>query len=176
MLFRSLLDEVGIDVAAHVARTLGLHFGERVAAPPLLEKMIGAKMLGRKTGRGFYDDAREKPNHELDVMRTVHRHAHLTHDELSRRMSLLMVNEAARCVEEQVAATPEDIDLAMVLGTGFAPFHGGPLRYADAMGIAEIVATLEQLAAVEPRFAPCALLKRMAATHGSFYSTKGHAQ
>jgi 3-hydroxyacyl-CoA dehydrogenase/enoyl-CoA hydratase/3-hydroxybutyryl-CoA epimerase len=103
----------------------------------------------------------------------VHRHTHFTHDELAQRMSLLMVNEAARCVEEQVAASPADIDLAMVLGTGFAPFHGGPLRYADSMGIPNLVAALEKLAAVEPRFTPCALLKRMAATNQLFYPNIG---
>jgi 3-hydroxyacyl-CoA dehydrogenase/enoyl-CoA hydratase/3-hydroxybutyryl-CoA epimerase len=135
--------------------------------------MIAAKMLGRKSGRGFLDHAHDKPNHELDVMRTVHRHAHFTHDELAERMSLLMVNEAARCVEEQIAASPADIDLAMVLGTGFAPFHGGPLRYADMLGIANVVNALEKLAATEPRFVPCALLKRMAAANESFCLNKG---
>lgn len=168
-----LLDEVGIDVAAHVVKTLGKHFGERLSAPPLLEKMLGANMLGKKTGRGFYDDASDKPNHELDVMRAVHRHAHIARDELAQRMSLLMVNEAARCVEEQVASGAADIDLAMVLGTGFAPFRGGPLRYADALGSASVVTALEKLAVLHARFAPCALLKQMAATGGCFYPLKG---
>jgi 3-hydroxyacyl-CoA dehydrogenase/enoyl-CoA hydratase/3-hydroxybutyryl-CoA epimerase len=167
-----LLDEVGLDVAAHVVSTLSQYFGERVSAPLLIEKMLGAGMLGRKSGRGFYEYAHNKPNHELDVLRSVHRHAHFTHDELTQRLSLLMVNEAARCAEEKVAS-PADIDLAMVLGTGFAPFHGGPLRYADALGARGVVITLEQLAATEPRFAPCELLKQMAATNGRFYPLKG---
>jgi 3-hydroxyacyl-CoA dehydrogenase/enoyl-CoA hydratase/3-hydroxybutyryl-CoA epimerase len=167
-----LLDEVGLDVAAHVVNTLAKPFGERVTAPVLIEKMLGAGMLGKKSGLGFYDYAHDKPNHDLDVMRSVHRHAHLTHDELAARMSLLMVNEAARCVEESVA-TPADIDLAMVLGTGFAPFHGGPLRYADTLGIVHVVSSLEKLSAVEPRFTPCALLKQMAASNALFYPPKG---
>ncbi len=158
-----LLDEVGLDVAAHVVSTLGKHFGERVTAPALIEKMLGAGMLGKKSGRGFYDYAHGKPNHELDVLRTVHRHTHFTRDELTRRLVLLMVNEAARCVEEKVAS-PDDIDLAMVLGTGFAPFTGGPLRYAEAYPVASVVAALEGMAATEPRFAPCDLLKRMSRT------------
>ena len=168
-----LLDEVGIDVAAHVVKTLGKHFGERVSAPPLLEKMLGANMLGKKTGRGFYDYASDKPNHELGVMRTVHRHAHFTRDELTQRMSLLMVNEAARCMEEKVAASAADIDLAMVLGTGFAPFHGGPLRYADKLEIANVVAALEKLAALDARFTPCVSLKQRAAADAPFYPFKG---
>jgi 3-hydroxyacyl-CoA dehydrogenase / enoyl-CoA hydratase / 3-hydroxybutyryl-CoA epimerase len=149
-----LLDEVGLDVATHVVSTLAKQFGERVTAPPLIEKMLGAGMLGRKSGRGFYDCAHDRPNHELDVLRTVHRHAHFTRDELTRRLVLLMVNEAARCVEEKVAS-PDDIDLAMVLGTGFAPFTGGPLRYAEAYPVESVVAALEGMAATEPRFAPC---------------------
>ena len=168
-----LLDEVGMDVAAHVVKTLGKDFGERVDAPPLLAKMLGANMLGKKARRGFYDYAHDKPNHELDVMRTVHRHARFTRDELTQRMSLLMVNEAARCVEEEVGACAANIDLAMVLGTGFAPFRGGPLRYADTMGIANAVATLEKLATLDARFTPCALLKQMAATNAPFYPLKG---
>jgi 3-hydroxyacyl-CoA dehydrogenase / enoyl-CoA hydratase / 3-hydroxybutyryl-CoA epimerase len=167
-----LLDEVGLDVAAHVVNTLALKFGERVTAPALIEKMIGAGMLGKKAGCGFYDYAHDKPNHELDVMRSVHRHAHFTHDELTRRMSLLMINEAARCVEEKVASTA-DIDLAMVLGTGFAPFHGGPLRYADTLGIPNVVAEMEKLATTEPRFEPCQMLKQMAEGNALFFPPKG---
>ena len=164
-----LLDEVGLDVAAHVVTTLSKHFCDLVRAPALIEKMISARMLGRKSGRGFYDYAHDKPNHELEVMRTVHRHAHFTRDELAGRMSLLMVNEAARCVEEGIARAPADIDLAMVLGSGFAPFRGGPLRYADHLGVGHVVSALDRMADLDARFAPCALLKRMADKQGSFY-------
>jgi 3-hydroxyacyl-CoA dehydrogenase/enoyl-CoA hydratase/3-hydroxybutyryl-CoA epimerase len=61
----------------------------------------------------------------------------------------------------------------MVLGTGFAPFRGGPLRYADSLGIANVVSALERFAATEPRFAPCALLKQMAIDDTMFYPPKG---
>ncbi len=182
-----LLDEVGLDVAAHVVNSLAKHFGERITAPALIEKMLGAEILGKKSGRGFYDYAHDKPNHELDVLRSVHRHTRFTPDELTRRMVLLMVNEAARCVEEGVAAA-EDIDLAMVLGTGFAPFTGGPLRYAEAYPIAGVVSALEALAVTEPRFAPCAWLcsgasaerrtmvpKQMAALCRDAATTKGES-
>lgn len=169
-----LLDEVGIDVAAHVLGTMAGHFGDRIAAPPLVERMIAANMLGKKSGRGFYDSA-DKPNHELDAMRRVHRRAHFTHDELTQRMSLLMLNEAARCVEEKIAAGPAVIDFAMVMGAGFAPFRGGPLRHADALGIYEANTMLEYYAATDPRFAPCALLKQMAEEKTLFYPRNGGA-
>ena len=110
-----------------------------------------------------------------------------------------MVNEAARCLEEGVVDSPADIDFAMVMGTGFAPFHGGPLRYADATGLREIVTTLDTLsrsAGVSPasshvprsaggspaspdtaasRFTPCALLRQLATTNGTFYPASGTA-
>lgn len=89
-------------------------------------------------------------------------------------MVLLMVNEAARCLEESVVAGPEDVDFGMIMGTGFAPFRGGPLRYADAEGAAVLVGAMQRLAdAGEPRFAPCELLRTLAARDGKFYDQKG---
>jgi 3-hydroxyacyl-CoA dehydrogenase/enoyl-CoA hydratase/3-hydroxybutyryl-CoA epimerase len=84
-----------------------------------------------------------------------------------------MVNEAARCEEEGVAGAPADIDLAMVLGAGFAPFRGGPLRHADSLGAPAAVAALEHLASFDNHFRPCALLKSMADSKASFYPLKG---
>jgi 3-hydroxyacyl-CoA dehydrogenase len=138
--------------------------------------MLAAGMVGKKSGRGFYDHAHDKLNHDIDAMRTVHRHAPFTRDELARRMALLMVNEAARCEEEGVVGAPADIDLAMVLGAGFAPFRGGPLRYADSLGLPAVVAALEHLASFDNRFQPCALLKGMAERKASFYPLKGDPQ
>lgn len=170
-----VLDEVGLDVAANVVASLVKHYGARVAPPPLVEKMIAAQMTGRKSGCGFYEHGHHKPNHELSSMRAIHRHTASSPEELSERLSLLMVNEAARCVEERVASSAADIDLAMVLGAGFAPFRGGPLRHADARGIANVVQSLERLAATDIRFTPCDLLKRLAAVGGCFYPGKGGA-
>ena len=85
-------------------------------------------------------------------------------------MVLVMVNEAARCLEEGVVAAPEDVDFGMIFGTGWAPFRGGPLRYADARGVAEITAQLDRLAReVAPHFAPCDKLRAMAAASARFY-------
>ncbi len=81
-----------------------------------------------------------------------------------------MINEAARCLAEGVIASPEDVDLAMILGTGWAPFRGGPLHYADTLGIAEVVRRLEALAReVSPRFEPCEHLREMVRTGVKFY-------
>jgi 3-hydroxyacyl-CoA dehydrogenase/enoyl-CoA hydratase/3-hydroxybutyryl-CoA epimerase len=80
-----------------------------------------------------------------------------------------MVNEAARCVEEGVVGSPEDADYGMILGTGFAPFRGGPLRFAEHFGLERVVEELEQLARTEEKFAPCEILKKHARDATKFY-------
>jgi 3-hydroxyacyl-CoA dehydrogenase/enoyl-CoA hydratase/3-hydroxybutyryl-CoA epimerase len=85
-------------------------------------------------------------------------------------MVLAMVNEGARCLDEGVVESPEDVDFAMVTGAGWAPFRGGPLRYADTIGVDRVVAALSRLAnEVGPRFAPCDRLAEMARTQKRFY-------
>ena len=85
-------------------------------------------------------------------------------------MVFLMVNEAARCLEEQVVAGPEDVDFAMVMGTGFAPFRGGPLRYADSLGAEKLAGAMDVLVDCgATHFEPCALLRRMAGEGTRFY-------
>ena len=85
-------------------------------------------------------------------------------------MVCLMINEAARCLEEEVVRDPADVDFAMIMGTGFAPFRGGPLRYADALGAGGLVSTLDRLAGSGAAyFRPCALLRNLAANNRKFY-------
>jgi 3-hydroxyacyl-CoA dehydrogenase/enoyl-CoA hydratase/3-hydroxybutyryl-CoA epimerase len=95
-------------------------------------------------------------------------HTTLSQDAIIDRMMYPVINEAARCLDEKIIEKPDHIDLAMVFGTGFAPFRGGPLRYADMVGLAKIVETLEQLAREHPRLAPCEALRRRAAERRPF--------
>ncbi len=166
------IDEVGVDVAHDVARTLAAAFPDRLRIPEILPAMIGAGLLGKKTGKGFYRHASGKdgePNRGAVALRPRGAST-LSRDELQRRMVLLMVNEAARCVEEGIAESAADIDFATVMGAGFAPFRGGPLRHADAVGAAKIVAELSHLVeSAGPHFAPCALLTEMAKTDRRFH-------
>jgi 3-hydroxyacyl-CoA dehydrogenase/enoyl-CoA hydratase/3-hydroxybutyryl-CoA epimerase len=86
-------------------------------------------------------------------------------------MALLMVNEAARCIEEKVVAEPADVDFGMIMGAGFAPFRGGPLRYADTLGPAAVTAALRDEAARSgAHFTPCQLLQDMTQTNRRFYA------
>ncbi|MFD2255791.1 3-hydroxyacyl-CoA dehydrogenase NAD-binding domain-containing protein [Luteolibacter algae] len=122
-----LLDEVGLDVAMHVARTLAAAFPNRMEIPRVVEKLLDAGHIGKKGGSGFYvyDDASPAVNAEAISFQTGTEDA--PHD-TREILASLMTSEAERCLEEGVAETAEDIDLAMVLGTGYPPFRGGPLE------------------------------------------------
>jgi 3-hydroxyacyl-CoA dehydrogenase/enoyl-CoA hydratase/3-hydroxybutyryl-CoA epimerase len=184
-----VLDQVGLDVAAHVARSVGPAFGDRLQPHPALEKMCQAGWLGQKSGLGFYRyqgkkktvhvEALAKLREELnakseiqDESRQVPDFLFRISDDLAReRMVCLMVNEAAACLAEGLAPSADVIDPAMVLGTGWAPHRGGPLRYADDRGCRDVVDTLENLARHHGRrFEPCAELRRRAESGELFYS------
>jgi 3-hydroxyacyl-CoA dehydrogenase/enoyl-CoA hydratase/3-hydroxybutyryl-CoA epimerase len=168
-----LLDEVGVDVAQHVGRYLGSCFPGSMAMSTLLEGMVEAGMLGRKTGSGYYVYSGKKTseNDRLQRMKKPDRAAGFDQKDLEERMILLMINEGARCIEESVVDDPRDIDFAMVMGTGFAPFRGGLLRYADAIGMKRIVTGMNHLAENEDaRFTPCDLLVSMLENDQKFYT------
>jgi 3-hydroxyacyl-CoA dehydrogenase/enoyl-CoA hydratase/3-hydroxybutyryl-CoA epimerase len=168
-----LLDQVGLDVAAHVAKSMQPVLAGRFEPNAAFERMREAGWLGQKAGRGFYVHKGKRPrvNAEAEallregaaggVSQSLPPAARLR--EARERMVLLTVNEAALACAENLAATAGVIDLAMVLGTGWAPHRGGPLRYADDRGLAEVVrATVDLAARHGRRFEPCAELKRRA--------------
>ncbi|HEX4141459.1 MAG TPA: 3-hydroxyacyl-CoA dehydrogenase NAD-binding domain-containing protein [Candidatus Methylacidiphilales bacterium] len=168
-----LLDEVGIDIAFHVANTLAAKFSDRMRVPPELGEMVKAGWLGQKSGRGFYlygSGKKSVYNSEMDKLRRTHDAASLPRSELQLRLALLLVSESARCLEEQVVADAATIDFAIVMGTGFAPFRGGPLRYADALGLGKVVSELERLSReAGPHFTPSPLLKKLASEGKRFH-------
>lgn len=161
-----LADEVGLDVALHVATDLAARLPHLPAPDPLLARLVKAGHLGKKSGRGFYDHRTHKPA-DLGIPSV----APLPAADYRDRIVLVQLNEAARCLAEVVVASAEDVDLGMILGTGWAPFRGGPLRHADTLGIAAIVARLDALARdTAPHFAPCDRLRDMARDHRTFYA------
>jgi 3-hydroxyacyl-CoA dehydrogenase/enoyl-CoA hydratase/3-hydroxybutyryl-CoA epimerase len=165
-----LIDEIGIDVTLDIANTLEKAYGARDASPEILRRMQSAKMLGRKLGSGFYkyEGKAQAPNGSLAESRKS-QSANKEVD-LANRLVFLMVNEAARCLEEKVVDAPEDADYGMVLGTGFAPFRGGPLRFAEHFGLKRIVDEMNRLAQSDEKFVPCDLLKKHARDGTKFYA------
>lgn len=163
-----LIDEIGVDITIDIADTLAKAYGRRDECPKILREMQSAKMLGRKSGSGFYkyEGKQQSPNDALEKWRTG---KGATDVDLPNRLVLLMVNEAARCLEEQVVGSPEDADYGMILGTGFAPFRGGPLRFAEDFGIARVVHEMNRLAQIDEKFAPCEILQKHARDGAKFY-------
>jgi len=156
-----LIDEVGMDIGAEVGATLCQAFDYLVPSD-LMERAMGNGLLGRKGGKGFYNYDKGKaagPNPDINELLDLEKQRDATSEDL-QRLLYLMVNEAARCLEEKVVAAPEDIDTGMVFGTGFPPFHGGLCRWADREGLERITRRLDDLARQHgPRFAPADLLK-----------------
>jgi 3-hydroxyacyl-CoA dehydrogenase/enoyl-CoA hydratase/3-hydroxybutyryl-CoA epimerase len=169
-----LTDEVGLDVAEDVAATLAAAFPGHMHLPAVLGRMLHAGMLGKKSRRGFYvhEKGKTTPNPFAAKLRDAGAAPGPSRAAIQRRMTLLMVNEAARCIEEKVVAEPADVDFGMIMGAGFAPFRGGPLRYADAMGVAAVTAALrEEAARSGAHFEPCQLLQKMTQNDRKFYAT-----
>lgn len=176
-----LLDQIGIDIAADVSRTFAALAVEPSPTPQYFTAMTTDGALGKKSGRGFYHYEGDKkkgptrwgqapsdgPARMLVETSTGDAHG-LT--ELQQRLIYPMINEAARCLENGVAMEAWVVDLAMVLGTGFAPFRGGPLHTADDLGIPRIVRELDVLQRrYGPRFTPAPLLRTLAVEERDFY-------
>jgi 3-hydroxyacyl-CoA dehydrogenase/enoyl-CoA hydratase/3-hydroxybutyryl-CoA epimerase len=166
-----LIDEIGVDITVDIAYTLEKAFGTRDCAAEILRKMNDAGILGRKSGAGFYryEGKQQTPNETLQEWRQASG-GNTTAEEITRRLTFLMVNEAARCLEEKVVATPEDADYGMVLGTGFPTFRGGPLRYAEDYGLKKLAVEMAGLRErAGEKFTPCDLLRQHAQNGTTFY-------
>ena len=169
----ALLDEVGIDVAGKAALVMGEAFGDRMPASPLVERLLADKRYGKKNGRGVYqwkEGKRTDPDPAIYSLLGVSSPRAGSSDEMVVRMVFVMINEASRILDEGVAASAADIDLAMIMGTGFPPFRGGLLRYADRIGIGFVAQKLKDLAARHgERFTPSPALEKLAASGKGFY-------
>ncbi len=173
----NLIDEIGIDVAVKVAKIFHKSFGPRAETSPLMDKIAQSGQLGKKNGKGFYlyDDRGKRLSVNPEVYKSLGLGAptdKLNPDECVRRGIFAMVNEAALALlEDRVVETADDVDLAMIMGTGFPPFRGGLLKYADSVGSAVIADELELFAGkYGQRFKPSNPLKQMAKTQRRFYS------
>ncbi len=141
-----LADTVGLDICLSVAEMLSGPLG--IPVPERLRETVGRGDLGKKSGKGFYAyDKSGKPRR-----RPVRGHSDLP---VTERLILRMLNEAVACVREGVVDNLDAVDAGMVFGTGFAPYLGGPMRYAEALGEVGISSSLRRLAQeYGPRFEP----------------------
>jgi 3-hydroxyacyl-CoA dehydrogenase/enoyl-CoA hydratase/3-hydroxybutyryl-CoA epimerase len=174
-----LIDEVGVDVGEKVAHILHDAFGDRVQPAPNNGKIVAAGRLGKKNGKGIYvySEGGRKKNLDPEIyslIGVVPNAAAFTEQEVLDRCVLPMINEASRCLEESVVASADELDLAMIMGTGFPPFRGGLLHYADRIGAQELVSRLEKYAKkYGARYEPAPLLRKMALQGKGFYDLFG---
>ena len=168
-----LFDEVGIDVAYKVARILSQFMSDRMPDSDVLDKLVHNDRLGKKNGLGFYRYAGKKKYKDPVVSKfiTIRQKTRLTREEMTRRMVYPIINEAARCLEDKIVARPQDVDLGMIFGTGFAPFRGGLLRFADTEGTSRIVEMLSRFTELYGnRFKPSPLLAEINRVGKGFYN------
>jgi 3-hydroxyacyl-CoA dehydrogenase / enoyl-CoA hydratase / 3-hydroxybutyryl-CoA epimerase len=174
----TLIDEVGLDIAGKSSAVMLGAFGDRMVPAASLAKVIAAGRTGRKGGKGFYKYENGK---KQGVDETVYplissngQRMLIGARDIVERCVFAMLNEAARCLEEGIIASPRDGDVGAVYGIGFPPFRGGPFRYLDTLGIPTVIRALEVLdGRFSPRFRPAGILREMAASGSGFYPDRG---
>ncbi|MFH1954351.1 MAG: 3-hydroxyacyl-CoA dehydrogenase NAD-binding domain-containing protein [Pseudomonadota bacterium] len=174
----TLSDLTGIDINYHVAKTFERRLGERYKVHPLTEVVYKTGCYGRKTGAGYFDYSGEKPVPNQKVVEAIKGYLKengvapkkMSWDEIVDAMLALGINEAALMMEQGICDRPQDMDLAMIYGTGFPPYRGGILRYADTLGLKTVYDKLLELEKQYGiRFKPAEMIREMAGSGKKFY-------
>jgi enoyl-CoA hydratase/long-chain 3-hydroxyacyl-CoA dehydrogenase len=165
-------------VISHVAKFLSnADLGTRMTGgdTSIMQNMIEKGWLGKKSGKGFYSYAGKKKtlNPEISgyLKNYIEEDLHLDEKEIQDRLVSRFINEAAKCLEDEIIENAVVGDMGLVFGTGFAPFRGGPFRYIDQIGADKYVGMMNDFAAkYGPQFEPCQLLKDYAASGKKFHA------
>lgn len=170
-----LLDEVGIDVGTKIIPILKTQFGDRFSAPDAFNKLLENDRKGKKNQSGFYDYQGKSKGKDVDdsvyALLGISPVSKYTDATVVERCVLLMLNEAARCLEEGVIRNPRDGDIGAIFGIGFPPFLGGPFRYMDALGMEHLVGRLEHYASsYSEKYTPANILLEMKEKQETFYN------
>jgi 3-hydroxyacyl-CoA dehydrogenase/enoyl-CoA hydratase/3-hydroxybutyryl-CoA epimerase len=172
-----LMDEVGIDVGAHVGGVTQAAFGERMRPPEVLSGLHADHRKGKKNARGFYLYGTAAPKRKTvdptvySVLGLTPKPSAFTADEIALRCGLAMVNEALRCHGDGIVRSARDGDIGAIFGVGFPPFRGGPFRYVDVLGSVEVLRRMRSLEQrFGTRFEPAPLLVDMARAGKRFYA------
>ncbi len=176
-----LMDVVGIDTGVHGAEVMAEGFPDRMkpSFKGSIQTMYEAKRLGQKNDVGFYKYELDRKGKKAktvdptayDVIAPVITGEKREFDaqEIIDRMMIAFCNETVRCLEDKIVATPNEADMAMIMGVGFPPFRGGPARYIDQTGVAEYVALCDKYAHLGKAYEAPQMLRDMAANNTKFY-------
>lgn len=172
-----LMDEVGIDVGAHIVVTLNDAFGDRIPLIEGVEKVLDDDRKGKKNGRGFYDYSDSSKGKRVDesiyqVMGVEnHGRKEISRADITERVVFSMLNEAAYCLGEGILRSARDGDIGAIFGLGFPPFLGGPFRYMETLGLDQVLQKLQALQSEHgDRFTPAPILEELVAQDAKFYS------
>ncbi len=170
----TLSDVVGLDTSLYAGRVIQAAFPDRSVTSPLIADLVAAGRKGQKSGAGFYSYAKgsrgiDDPALEPFLAKVRKAPRQHTPEELVERLFLPMLTEASRLLAEKIVRDPGDVDMGLILGTGFPPFRGGLLRWADSLGAGQVVAMLKKYESLGTRFQPTPLLTELAAANGRFY-------
>ena len=166
----TLADTVGVDIGYKVATILNESYGSRMPIASIIEKMYNAKLLGEKTKAGFYEYAGRDtyPNSHVTSM-LENNNKIIEDDEIVQRCIYIMINEASRCLEENIVTDASIIDFAMISGTGFPAYKGGLLSYANEIGLKNILESLRKFEKeFGSRFTPSNLLVKLVEEYEDF--------
>lgn len=176
-----LQDVVGMDTALHVFEVISAGYPDRMqpVEPNAVKRMVERKRYGQKTGAGFYryeSDPNGRPRKSscpeakaLVAALQVQGRRDFAHEEIIERMMLPMIVEAAHALEDGVVATPAELDMALLLGVGFPAYAGGALKYADWLGLPQVVALCDKYAALGAACAATPRMREMAEQGGRYY-------
>ncbi|GAB6259931.1 fatty acid oxidation complex subunit alpha FadJ [Photobacterium sp. R1] len=168
----TLLDEVGVDVGAKISPILEKELGDRFKSPDVFDILLKDGRKGRKSGKGFYLYNGKKKGVDKSIYKLLNLNParKASGHDIAIRCALMMLNEAARCLDEGVVHSARDGDIGAIFGIGFPPFQGGPFRYMDQLGAKRVVELLnEHVDKYGDRFRPCELLLEMAKNDQRFY-------
>ncbi len=173
-----LIDVVGIDTAVHAAKVMSEAFPERMPSPSgtAIETLYKKQWLGQKSQQGFYQytldrkgKPKKSPNEEAHSLLCPPQPKTLDDTTIIARMMIPMLNEVARCLEEKIVESYAEADMGLILGIGFPPFRGGPLKYLDQHGLDNHCQTALSLRPISSLYQPPQLLVDMAANQQKFY-------
>ena len=159
----ALMDEVGLDIGAHISETLNAALGSRHEALPELTRILADGRKGKKNKKGFYlyDNKKKAKNKQVDesiytLLGLFPEPGKVQANQIVKRCVYAMLNEAAFCLKEKILRSPRDGDIGAIFGLGFPAYTGGPFRYMDTLGIGNLGKELEQFVKVYgDRFKPC---------------------